>query len=564
MKYGKTNNPQNNIENQDDKVNSIMVVDDSKFARNILCDILRNDGFQVVAEAKNGLEAVEMTKEKKPKYIFLDVEMPMLDGLGAIPKILEIDPAAHIIMCTAMGQKNIIVEAVKAGAKDYVIKPYKKENILRVLNIIIESKKKAEKPLTEGKKNRKPWEDEVVKEAVPEIDQEPIDPQEYTEIVVPDNKQELTETLDIKEEEALAAAEETGNTAELNEAAAPADLGEEENLTDEDADQYEKKAEETKNDSDGSETSEAFTTGEDYEIPAAELEDLIQDEKEISDAARPDPMEEIKEAVIPEIETVKADESEEDLPEIESVTDNACSIEDESKQSGSYEEETAASVSEAQEMIEAAILLEVLKAEEDRELKNDEDNELKSLIEEMDENEYCSKADQEAAKHVRKHLIEAETINLDDPVEDALDQIFFSYLWRDRFDFNKEENAAGYVTGQRLSFLDAVYLPECRNSLDEIDNFLNGLLSGLATAFLNMEHRLQPEENSLEKPRNDKQEEIRIPAGTILKGRKDNDITITDLITLSANKKVNLVHIQIDTLSKAVTQLIKEKPERLL
>jgi two-component system chemotaxis response regulator CheY len=116
-----------------------MIVDDSKFARNILKDILKKEGFDVIAEAVNGLEAIELTKQKRPDFIFLDVEMPMLDGIGAIPKILEVDSQVHIIMCTAMGQKNIIVEAARAGAKDYVLKPYKKENITRVLSAFIES-----------------------------------------------------------------------------------------------------------------------------------------------------------------------------------------------------------------------------------------------------------------------------------------------------------------------------------------------------------------------------------------------------------------------------------------
>jgi two-component system chemotaxis response regulator CheY len=139
MKYFKSNNSTNTIDIQNDNDNNgIMVVDDSKFSRNILSDILKNEGFHVIAEAKNGLEAIDLAKEKKPKYIFLDVEMPMLDGLGALPKLLEADPDAHIIMCTAMGQKNIIVEAAKAGAKDYVLKPYKRENIVRVLSVIME------------------------------------------------------------------------------------------------------------------------------------------------------------------------------------------------------------------------------------------------------------------------------------------------------------------------------------------------------------------------------------------------------------------------------------------
>jgi two-component system chemotaxis response regulator CheY len=143
MKVMKTINEENALNlPEESEEHGILIVDDSKFSRNILKDILKNEGFQVIAEAKNGLEAIEMTKLKKPQYIFLDVEMPMLDGLGALPRLLEVDPHVNIIMCTAMGQKNIIVEAARSGAKDYVLKPYKKENIIRVLSLYIEEQKK--------------------------------------------------------------------------------------------------------------------------------------------------------------------------------------------------------------------------------------------------------------------------------------------------------------------------------------------------------------------------------------------------------------------------------------
>lgn len=120
----------------------ILIVDDSRFSRNILRDILKNEGYLVIGEAGDGLEAIELTKQKKPEYIFMDVEMPKLDGLGAISRILEIDSGVHIIMCTALGQKNIMVEAAKAGAKDFVIKPFKKENITGVLYDILSTKQK--------------------------------------------------------------------------------------------------------------------------------------------------------------------------------------------------------------------------------------------------------------------------------------------------------------------------------------------------------------------------------------------------------------------------------------
>lgn len=208
--------------------NGILIVDDSRFSRKILKDILKNEGYLVVGEASDGLEAVEMTKQKKPEYIFMDVEMPKLDGLGAIPRILEIDSGVHIIMCTALGQKNIMVEAAKAGAKDFVIKPYTKDNIISVLDVIVKAKQKdlqakqsSEKHSEENKnnndskfkandkldknrnnlfqKNNKPQEDiqvEQEKEEVPDVlleMEEYLNPLEADE----DNIDVVEETLDI-------------------------------------------------------------------------------------------------------------------------------------------------------------------------------------------------------------------------------------------------------------------------------------------------------------------------------------------------------------------------------
>ena len=132
----------------------VMIVDDSKFSRKILNEILVSEGFTIVAEAKNGLEAIEMAKEKKPKYVFLDVEMPVLDGLGALPKILEANPGTNVIMCTAMGQQNIIEKAARAGAKDYVLKPFKNENIINVMNALMISEYKDEHVIPFNRKKR--------------------------------------------------------------------------------------------------------------------------------------------------------------------------------------------------------------------------------------------------------------------------------------------------------------------------------------------------------------------------------------------------------------------------
>ncbi|MGB8453802.1 MAG: response regulator [Anaerocolumna sp.] len=121
---------------------NILIVDDSGFARKILKDMLEREGYNIAGEAGDGFEAIEMAKELKPDFVFMDVAMPKLDGMGALPRVLEVTPGSKVIMSTAMGQKSIIVEAMKIGAVDYVLKPYKKENIIEVMNAHWESEPK--------------------------------------------------------------------------------------------------------------------------------------------------------------------------------------------------------------------------------------------------------------------------------------------------------------------------------------------------------------------------------------------------------------------------------------
>jgi two-component system chemotaxis response regulator CheY len=121
-----------------------LVVDDSKFSRSILTDILRNEGYNIVGEAGDGFEAIELAKEKRPNFIFMDITMPNMDGLTAAKEIIKENPDVNIIMCSALSQKKIIVEAIKAGAKDFVIKPYKKENIINVVDLHMEADKKGQ------------------------------------------------------------------------------------------------------------------------------------------------------------------------------------------------------------------------------------------------------------------------------------------------------------------------------------------------------------------------------------------------------------------------------------
>ena len=139
----KSDRPSDTVNGPEIERNGVVIVDDSRFSRNVLRDILENEGFEVVGEAGDGQEAIDKAKELSPEIIFLDVEMPVMDGLGALGKIMKYDPGINVIMCTALGQKKIIMEATRAGAKDYVIKPYRKESITDVLIPYKEAKAEA-------------------------------------------------------------------------------------------------------------------------------------------------------------------------------------------------------------------------------------------------------------------------------------------------------------------------------------------------------------------------------------------------------------------------------------
>ena len=108
---------------------TVMVVDDAAFMRMRCKKILVENGFDVV-EAANGLEAVSMYKENHPDMVLMDITMPDMDGLAALKEIKKIDPSAKVAMVTAMGQQALVMEALKTGAMDFVIKPFDQERVL--------------------------------------------------------------------------------------------------------------------------------------------------------------------------------------------------------------------------------------------------------------------------------------------------------------------------------------------------------------------------------------------------------------------------------------------------
>ena len=108
----------------------VLVVDDAAFMRKMVSDALTKGGHEVVGEGANGEEAVARYQELQPDLTTLDITMPEKDGLAALKEIVALDPAAKVIMCSALGQESKVLEAVKSGAKDFVVKPFQPDRIL--------------------------------------------------------------------------------------------------------------------------------------------------------------------------------------------------------------------------------------------------------------------------------------------------------------------------------------------------------------------------------------------------------------------------------------------------
>ncbi len=110
----------------------VLLVDDAAFMRMRCAKLLTENGYSV-DEAENGQEAVEKYAKIKPDLVLMDITMPVMDGLTAVAEIKKIDPEAKIVMCSALGQQNTVMSAIKAGAKDFIIKPYQSDKILTTI-----------------------------------------------------------------------------------------------------------------------------------------------------------------------------------------------------------------------------------------------------------------------------------------------------------------------------------------------------------------------------------------------------------------------------------------------
>lgn len=111
----------------------VMVVDDAAFMRMMVKDILTKNGYEVVGEAENGVKAVEKYQELKPDLTTMDITMPEMDGITAVKEIKKIDAGAKIIMCSAMGQQAMVIEAIQSGARDFIVKPFQADRVLEAV-----------------------------------------------------------------------------------------------------------------------------------------------------------------------------------------------------------------------------------------------------------------------------------------------------------------------------------------------------------------------------------------------------------------------------------------------
>jgi len=116
---------------------TVLIVDDTSFMRRMLRDILSQEQLEVVAEAKNGREAVDLYLQERPDLVVMDITMPEMDGIAAVREIMAADPEARIVMCSALRQEELVMESLEAGALDFVQKPFLPEKVLETVRKVL-------------------------------------------------------------------------------------------------------------------------------------------------------------------------------------------------------------------------------------------------------------------------------------------------------------------------------------------------------------------------------------------------------------------------------------------
>jgi len=116
---------------------TVLICDDAIFMRTMITDILSQAGYDIVGEAESGAQAVQRFRDLKPDLVTMDIVMPDMGGIEAVREIVKLDPDAKVLMCSAMGQQALVVEAIQAGAKDFVVKPFQPSRVLEAVQRVL-------------------------------------------------------------------------------------------------------------------------------------------------------------------------------------------------------------------------------------------------------------------------------------------------------------------------------------------------------------------------------------------------------------------------------------------
>jgi two-component system chemotaxis response regulator CheY len=116
----------------------VLVADDASFMRQMIRDIIEPEGYEVIGEASDGVEVVEKFRELHPDIVMMDIVMPKRSGIDAVRAIREKDPSAVVVMCSALGQETLVMEALQAGARDFIVKPFKPDAVVSTLAKVVE------------------------------------------------------------------------------------------------------------------------------------------------------------------------------------------------------------------------------------------------------------------------------------------------------------------------------------------------------------------------------------------------------------------------------------------
>lgn len=116
----------------------VLVADDAAFMRQMIREILESEGLEVVGEAVDGSEAVDAFEKLSPDLVMMDIVMPRCSGIDAVKQIIAKDTGARVVMCSALGQETLVMEALQAGAKDFIVKPFKPDAVIATLKKVIE------------------------------------------------------------------------------------------------------------------------------------------------------------------------------------------------------------------------------------------------------------------------------------------------------------------------------------------------------------------------------------------------------------------------------------------